>query len=261
MLDEPQVACQLPAEPLRARAHRAGHGRWRTGRRCSPQLRRTARACSRHFRAGDPRRRPPPSATPCASTSGASGIARPRPPRSRQSLAAAGLHRERRGGATAARAARLARWCASSMSRGAGGCRRCCRRCSRTSPRSSAQLPVLRRVLADHRGDRQALGLLRAAARERPARARLVELCGHGEFLAAQIAAHPLLLDELIDERLLSQLPSAPRSRADLRVAHADSCEGGGSGAAGGGAAPFPERGAVSHRGRGSDRRSCRSCR
>jgi len=35
-----------------------------------------------------------------------------------------------------------------------------------------------------------------------------VQLCRHGDFLAAQIAAHPLLLDELIDERLLSQPPT-----------------------------------------------------
>jgi glutamate-ammonia-ligase adenylyltransferase len=39
------------------------------------------------------------------------------------------------------------------------------------------------------------------------ARSRLVELCGHGDFLASQIASHPLLLDELIDERLLAELP------------------------------------------------------
>jgi len=73
---------------------------------------------------------------------------------------------------------------------------------------SSAQLPVLRRVLAiiEATGKRSAyFALLRENG---AARARLVELCRHGEFLAAQIAAHPLLLDELIDERLLTQLPS-----------------------------------------------------
>jgi len=48
------------------------------------------------------------------------------------------------------------------------------------------------------------------------ARARLVELCRHGDFLAAQIAAHPLLLDELIDERLLSQLPERAAFARDL---------------------------------------------
>ena len=74
--------------------------------------------------------------------------------------------------------------------------------------RSSAQLPVLRRVLAiiEATGKRSAyFALLRENG---AARSRLVELCRHGDFLAAQIAAHPLLLDELIDERLLTQLPT-----------------------------------------------------
>ena len=73
---------------------------------------------------------------------------------------------------------------------------------------SSAQLPVLRRVLAiiEATGKRSAyFSLLQENG---AARARLVELCRHGDFLAAQIAAHPLLLDELIDERLLTQLPT-----------------------------------------------------
>lgn len=39
------------------------------------------------------------------------------------------------------------------------------------------------------------------------ARRRLVELCGHGDFLVEQIASHPLLLDELIDDRILAELP------------------------------------------------------
>src|SRR3979411_2524531 len=74
--------------------------------------------------------------------------------------------------------------------------------------RSSAQLPVLRRILAiiEATGKRSAyFALLRENG---AARARLVQLCRHGDFLAAQIAAHPLLLDELIDERLLSQPPT-----------------------------------------------------
>jgi len=73
---------------------------------------------------------------------------------------------------------------------------------------SSAQVPVLRRILAiiDATGKRSAyFALLRENG---AARGRLVQLCRHGDFLAAQIAAHPLLLDELIDERLLSQPPT-----------------------------------------------------
>jgi [glutamine synthetase] adenylyltransferase / [glutamine synthetase]-adenylyl-L-tyrosine phosphorylase len=74
--------------------------------------------------------------------------------------------------------------------------------------RSSAQLPVLRRVLAiiEATGKRSAyFALLRENG---AARARLVELCRHGDFLAAQLAAYPLLLDELIDERLLTERPT-----------------------------------------------------
>jgi [glutamine synthetase] adenylyltransferase / [glutamine synthetase]-adenylyl-L-tyrosine phosphorylase len=37
---------------------------------------------------------------------------------------------------------------------------------------------------------------------------RLVHLCCQSQFLADQIAAHPLLLDELIDERMIEELPS-----------------------------------------------------
>ena len=72
---------------------------------------------------------------------------------------------------------------------------------------SSAQLPVLRRVLAIIEAIGQRSAYFALLQENGPARARLVELCRHGDFLAAQIAAHPLLLDELIDERLLSQLP------------------------------------------------------
>ncbi len=47
-----------------------------------------------------------------------------------------------------------------------------------------------------------------ALLNERPeARARLVAICGYGDFLVRQIAANPLLLDELIDERLFEALP------------------------------------------------------
>jgi glutamate-ammonia-ligase adenylyltransferase len=78
------------------------------------------------------------------------------------------------------------------------------------------QLQVLRRVLRiiEAIGQRSAyFALLQENAR---ARARLVELCGHGDFLAQQIASHPLLLDELIDERL-GVLPERASLEAELR--------------------------------------------
>jgi glutamate-ammonia-ligase adenylyltransferase len=71
---------------------------------------------------------------------------------------------------------------------------------------TGAQLAVLRRVLRiiEAIGQRSAyFALLQESG---VARARLVELCGHGDFLAQQIASYPLLLDELIDERLLTDV-------------------------------------------------------
>jgi [glutamine synthetase] adenylyltransferase / [glutamine synthetase]-adenylyl-L-tyrosine phosphorylase len=78
------------------------------------------------------------------------------------------------------------------------------------------QLQVLRRVLRiiEAIGQRSAyFALLQENA---AARRRLVELCGHGDFLAQQIASHPLLLDELIDERLW-ELPDRATLEAELR--------------------------------------------
>jgi glutamate-ammonia-ligase adenylyltransferase len=80
-----------------------------------------------------------------------------------------------------------------------------------------AQLQVLRRVLRiiEAIGQRSAyFALLQENA---AARARLVELCGHGDFLTQQIASHPLLLDELIDERLLAELPDRAALERELR--------------------------------------------
>jgi glutamate-ammonia-ligase adenylyltransferase len=75
------------------------------------------------------------------------------------------------------------------------------------SPAAETQLQVLRRVLRiiEAIGQRSTYFALlheNAAARE-----RLVELCGHGDFLTQQIAANPVLLDELVDERLV-ELPT-----------------------------------------------------
>ena len=77
-----------------------------------------------------------------------------------------------------------------------------------------AQLQVLRRVLrvVEAIGQRSTyFALLHENAN---ARARLVDLCSHGDFLTQQIASHPLLLDELIDERLWRSCPVARAWRA-----------------------------------------------
>jgi glutamate-ammonia-ligase adenylyltransferase len=48
------------------------------------------------------------------------------------------------------------------------------------------------------------------------ARDRLVTLAAHGDFLTNQIAAHPLLLDELLDERVFERLPQRALLVEDL---------------------------------------------
>ncbi len=50
----------------------------------------------------------------------------------------------------------------------------------------------------------------------RTALERLIDLCARSQFLADQIATYPLLLDELIDERLFEELPSRERFRTEL---------------------------------------------
>ncbi|MET0657693.1 MAG: bifunctional [glutamate--ammonia ligase]-adenylyl-L-tyrosine phosphorylase/[glutamate--ammonia-ligase] adenylyltransferase, partial [Steroidobacteraceae bacterium] len=48
--------------------------------------------------------------------------------------------------------------------------------------------------------------------------ARLIEVCSRSQFLADQISAHPLLLDELVDERLFEDLPTRDDFAAELAV-------------------------------------------
>ncbi|HEY1724853.1 MAG TPA: bifunctional [glutamate--ammonia ligase]-adenylyl-L-tyrosine phosphorylase/[glutamate--ammonia-ligase] adenylyltransferase [Steroidobacteraceae bacterium] len=85
-------------------------------------------------------------------------------------------------------------------------------------------LAALRRLLRvlEAIGARTAyLALLQHNAR---ARLHLVELATHGDFLTDQIAAHPLLLDELIDERIFDVPPDRAALAAELeqRLAGAD---------------------------------------
>jgi glutamate-ammonia-ligase adenylyltransferase len=85
-----------------------------------------------------------------------------------------------------------------------------------TTPASGSQLDVLRRVLKvlEAIGSRSAyFALLNESAH---VRRKLVELAGLGEFLAAQIASHPLLLDELLDESS-GGLPS-PRAELEREI-------------------------------------------
>ena len=84
--------------------------------------------------------------------------------------------------------------------------------------RSKEPLAVLRRLvrIIEAIGQRSVYFVLlhdSAAARR-----RLVDLCGRGDFLTNQIAAHPLLLDELLDERLLLNLPNRAELATELDV-------------------------------------------
>jgi glutamate-ammonia-ligase adenylyltransferase len=47
---------------------------------------------------------------------------------------------------------------------------------------------------------------------------RLIHLCGMSEFLARQVATHPLLLDELLDPRVFVEAPKREDFRADLEA-------------------------------------------
>ena len=51
-----------------------------------------------------------------------------------------------------------------------------------------------------------------------PARQRFIELCAHSKFLTEQIAAFPLLLDELLDERLFLATPTRAELADELRT-------------------------------------------
>jgi len=57
--------------------------------------------------------------------------------------------------------------------------------------------------------------------------ARLVRTCGMGDYLARQVAAHPLLLDELLDSRVFESLPDREQFARELaaRLEHAGSDE------------------------------------
>ena len=81
---------------------------------------------------------------------------------------------------------------------------------------AEAQLQVLRRVLRVVEAIGQRSTYFALLHENAAARARLVELCGHGDFLTQQIASHPLLLDELIDERL-AELPSRASLEGEAR--------------------------------------------
>ena len=83
---------------------------------------------------------------------------------------------------------------------------------------SAAPIAALRRILKILEAIGQRSVYFALLHESSAARIRLVELCEHGDFLADQIAAYPLLLDELIDARLLSELPERASLALDLEL-------------------------------------------
>jgi glutamate-ammonia-ligase adenylyltransferase len=83
-------------------------------------------------------------------------------------------------------------------------------------------VPVLRRLLSIIEAIGQRSAYFALLLENTAARKRLIEVCAHGNFLASRIAEHPLLLDELIDDRVLDVLPDRPALAADLALRSAE---------------------------------------
>jgi [glutamine synthetase] adenylyltransferase / [glutamine synthetase]-adenylyl-L-tyrosine phosphorylase len=86
-------------------------------------------------------------------------------------------------------------------------------------------LPVLRRLLSIIEAIGQRSAYFALLLENTAARRRLIAVCGYGDFLSSRIAAHPLLLDELIDERVLEALPDRSQLAADLALRLAESAD------------------------------------
>jgi glutamate-ammonia-ligase adenylyltransferase len=84
----------------------------------------------------------------------------------------------------------------------------------------TAVLTRLLRIVEAIGGRTAYLALLNENA---PALGRLARICGMGDYLARQVAAHPLLLDELLDERVFESLPDRGQFERELaaRLEHA----------------------------------------
>lgn len=84
--------------------------------------------------------------------------------------------------------------------------------------RQADPIPTLRRILRIIESIGQRSAYFALLSENTRARIRLIEICACGDFLADQIAASPLLLDELIDERLLEELPDRASLEQDLAL-------------------------------------------
>jgi glutamate-ammonia-ligase adenylyltransferase len=87
--------------------------------------------------------------------------------------------------------------------------------------RQPEAVATLRRVLRVIEAIGQRSAYFALLCEQAGARRRLIELCASGDFLAQQIASHPLLLDELIDERLMVPDPGSLREELELKMQQA----------------------------------------
>ena len=81
---------------------------------------------------------------------------------------------------------------------------------------AARDMAALKRIFAVLEAIGQRSAYFSLLVEHRGARMRLVEIAGHGDFLATQIAASPVLLDELIDERWRQSLPDRAQLEAEL---------------------------------------------
>ncbi|MFO1502752.1 MAG: bifunctional [glutamate--ammonia ligase]-adenylyl-L-tyrosine phosphorylase/[glutamate--ammonia-ligase] adenylyltransferase [Steroidobacteraceae bacterium] len=87
-----------------------------------------------------------------------------------------------------------------------------------TEQQAARDMPALKRIFSVLEAIGQRSAYFSLLVEHRGARMRLMEVAGHGDFLAAQIAASPVLLDELIDERWRHSLPDRAQLETELNA-------------------------------------------
>ncbi len=85
-------------------------------------------------------------------------------------------------------------------------------------PDAARESDTLRRVFNVLEAIGQRSAYFSLLVENRRARERLVDICRKGDFLAAQLARNPVLLDELLDERWLTALPDRATLATELTV-------------------------------------------
>ncbi len=83
-------------------------------------------------------------------------------------------------------------------------------------PGAAREPDTLRRIFSVLEAIGQRSRYFSLLVENRRARERLVDICRKGDFLAAQLARSPVLLDELLDERWLTALPDRATLAAEL---------------------------------------------